>query len=434
MKTTATARVLSTRDPATRRELQRIGENHYLLMCPNVEIGFEVARVRRDRFGELRADLDVHCGLSGSQSFEGILDSFAGFALSNPRARHETGRRLQAKARISTTEIDLSNLLDELHLRVRRAMLDGDGAVCLADVPRPPADDGFHVDGLPILKRLPNLWAAFGGVGKTTLALYVAGRLKQQGVNVAFVDWEMDAIDHRPKLEALFGADMPRFEYIRATQPLVFEVEKIQQLGHKKAIGFYVMDSAGPAAQGSLKDEESAIGYYRALRTLNRGSLTLAHVPKPKDGFENQESPFGSVFWTNLARSVWHLKPGDSTPDSNSITVGFFHKKSNTSRLHNPIGFELTFSSDERINVRRVDLANVEGLATHLPMRQRIQNALRNGFKSISEIALELEAKEDTVKRTINRYSTGRVILFAKVPSTDGIDRIGNAETRRNPS
>jgi hypothetical protein len=425
-------RPLATRPAEARRELERLSEGHYMLSCIGVDVAFEIARIRRDRLGELRGDLDVHCGLAGAQSFDGILDSYAGFALSNARTRQETGRRLQAKARIQPRELDFSSLLDELHLRVRRAMLDGDGAVYLADVPRPAVDDAFAVDGLPLLKRLPTVWAAAGGTGKSTLMLYVAGKLQQQGIAVAVVDWEMEAEDHRPRLEALFGGDMPRVTYIRATQPLAYELERITRIGRERYIDYYCIDSVGFAAGGSLKDEESALAYFRALRVLNRGSLTLAHVAKPKEGVQDPQSPFGSAFWENGARSVWYLRPAEASGDGNVLTVGFFHRKNNTGRKKNPLGFELSFHED-RIAIKRVNLAAVEGLSAQLPLRMRIQHVLRHGFKTVEEIADELDAKPDTVKRTINRFSKGALILFAKVSSAEGKkELIGNAaETRK---
>ena len=53
-------------------------------------------------------------------------------------------------------------------------------------------------------------------------ALHTAGRLHQQGVRPLYLDYEMDAGEHRNRLEYMFGAARPGVRYMRATRPLAY--------------------------------------------------------------------------------------------------------------------------------------------------------------------------------------------------------------------
>lgn len=429
-----TDRPLSVRPPAAHRKLYVVGDGAYAFDCDDIQTMVRLSRVRRDRNGELRGDLQVLCFLAGATTLEdGTLDIVDNLNLSSPSARQHAAAGLERRAHTRSAQVDWRAILDDVSLRVRRAEESGDAAIVLPSANPAPADDVFDVDGLPLLKRQPTVWAAAGGTGKSTLALYAGGRLQQAGINVLFIDAELEAGDQRRRLEGLFGAlAMPAVTYLRLTRPLAADVDRVARICHERSIGFVIVDSIAMASGGAIREEETAIAYNRALRTLGLGSLSIAHLPKPKDGqTDDQGGIFGSVYWFNLARSVWHLKQADASADESAITVGCFHKKANLGRLHRPLGFELRFDDQGGIRVRRVDLAGVEGLAAQLPLRMRIQHVLKAGTRTIAELASELEANEDSVKRTVNRYSTGKVIWFTRVPSTEGSDRIGLAETRR---
>jgi hypothetical protein len=85
----------------------------------------------------------------------------------------------------------------------------------------------------------------------------------------------------------------------------------------------------------------------------------------------------------------------------------------------------MTFDAD-RTHVRRVDLTTVDDLSASLPLRQRIQTAVRHTPMTIASLAEELGAKVDTIKKTVDRYPR----LFSKISGTDGINRIALTEGR----
>ena len=55
-------------------------------------------------------------------------------------------------------------------------------------------------------------------------------------------------------------------------------------------------------------------------------------------------------------------------------------------------------------------------------MKQRIAHAVRGGALTIAELAQDLDAKPDTVEKTVKR-SQGK--LFTFVPAADGTRRVG---------
>jgi hypothetical protein len=280
------------------------------------------------------------------------------------------------------------------------------------------------VDGLPLPKHQPAVWAAYGDTGKSLLALHAAGRLHQMGVRTLYLDYEMDEGEHRNRLEALFGATMPGVRYLRASRPLIHDVDRVSREIHAHSIDYPIIDSIGPASSGSLKDEDTALAYNRALRGLGKGSLSLAHLPKPKEGFnDDTASIFGSVFFFNMARSVWHLRQATEAATDTSITVGFYHRKNNLGRKSQPLGYELHFDGAYP-RVRRVDLAAVDGLAEKLPLQQRMKHLLKRGPKTIDDLAIELDAKPESLKRTYRRFSgESKFAMFQRVPG-DGPERI----------
>jgi hypothetical protein len=100
--------------------------------------------------------------------------------------------------------------------------------VLLRSVPRPAADDEYDVDGLRAPTRHETIWFGDGSTFKSYLALHVASELERRhGVKVGYFDWELDASQHRDRLERLTGPQMPALQYVRCERPLVYEVDRL---------------------------------------------------------------------------------------------------------------------------------------------------------------------------------------------------------------
>ncbi len=216
-----------------------------------------------------------------------------------------------------------------------------------------------------------------------------------------YVDYEDDPSSFRKRWSALehgFGKGAMPILYRRMTGTLSDSVEQLQRIIHDKNIGLIIIDSLGPAARGNLNDPEPAIKYHAALRQLGITSLTLAHTSK--DQLTKKRTIFGSIFFTNLARSVWECKAEQETGEDEAI-ISLKHTKANLSRLHPPLGFKFSFQ-DKAITLEKSDLRDTS-LSGELPISFRIKDLLRGGSMTVKEIAEDLEKGEETIRVTLKR-------------------------------
>jgi len=226
----------------------------------------------------------------------------------------------------------------------------------------------------------------------------------KESTRCLFVDYEDDPSSFRKRWGAIqrgFGIEAPMpILYQRMTNTISDSIEQLQRIKQDKNIGLIIVDSLGPAARGNLNDPEPAIRYHEALRKLGITSLTLAHCSK--DQLTRKRTIFGSVFFTNLARSVWECKAEQETGEDEAI-ISLKHTKANLSRLHPPLGYRFTFT-DNSITVVKTDLRGT-GLSSELPLSVRIKDLLRGGAMPVKDIAGALEANEGSVKTIVNRLA-----------------------------
>jgi hypothetical protein len=415
------SRLLSVRDIPTfaSREderFERISDSRYVLNLPDVSTDLEVDHVRRDRSEQLVGEVTVHCGLSGVRTVNGVLLT-ASINLSNLRDRYALGRAIGD--RTSTQKIAGSVWaahIDELATRVHQAERTGAGVVNLREVARPSAE-------LLLPKHHPAIFFGDGDALKTYIGLHVLSQLRKAGVRTGIADWELQAPDHRERGERLDG-EAPDVIYIPCTRPLVYEADRIARAIHEHALDYLLIDSAAPACQGGPENSEAAQGFFQVLRVFNIGTLTIAHTNRSE---QSDQKPFGSVFWFNLARAIWYVKRADVSAHG-SIEIGLYPRKFNLGAPQRPAAFRFTFTDTATV-VTAANIADVESLASKLPLKDRIVNTLKNGARSIAEIASAIpDTDPDSISRTIRRYSgdTARVCLFTRLAD----DRIGVAQRK----
>lgn len=216
-----------------------------------------------------------------------------------------------------------------------------------------------------------------------------------------YLDYEDDPSSFRKRWSAVdrgFGKGAMPMLYRRMTGTISDSVEQLQPIIHDKNINLVIVDSLGPAARGNLNDPEPAIKYHAALRQLGVTSLTLAH--NSKDQLTKRRTIFGSVFFTNLARSVWECKAEQETGEDEAV-ISLKHTKANLSKLHPPLGYHFAFT-DNMISINQTDLKDT-GLSGELPLSIRIKDLLRNDQLTVKELAEALESTADTIGRTLRR-------------------------------
>lgn len=405
---------------AAEERFTRLGGGRYRLDAPETACTFDIDRLRRES-GALVGELVVRCNLPGVSAYDGVL-SAGDINLSSVRARADRGKYLSTRARVD--EIDFAGLLEELAQRVIAAEREGDPLVVLRDLPRPKPDEVRLIDGLPLLARHPVILFGDGGAAKSYLALYVAGRLEQMGARVALYDWELSGEDHRDRLERIFGPDMPAVRYHRCAAPLVHEADRIRRDARTQRLDYLVFDSISFACHDAPENAATAAAYLQAVRSCGElGSLHLAHVTK---GEGADQKPFGSAFWHNLARSTWYLKRSEEGEGEEQIRIAAYNRKANLGPKRQPIGWTIDFS-DERATFTCCDPAESPELAEKMPLRQRLVAALRGGAQTIADLAEQLDAKQDSVKKNLER---GLGKAFVRAPGPDGVLRFGLLERR----
>lgn len=404
---------------AATREFVQTDEDSYSLTLLEVGIAFQANYVRRERY-ETFGELVVVCDLAGARTVDGNVISRGTFNFSSAETRFRRAKQLAEMSK--APDVDWQRLLEEVCAKVLAKHSDGEPAVLLRDLPRPAADAVLDVDGLRLLKQHPVILFGDGGAAKSYLALYLAGRLAQQGLRVGVFDWELAGEDHRERLERLFGPDMPAVWYRRCRQPLIVELDSLRRLVRREGLDYLIYDSVAFAAHDKPENAESAIRYFSATRQIGPGSCHVAHINRSDSG---EDKPFGSAYWHNSARGTYFLKRAGASSDNRELTIGVFNKKANLGALLPPLGFRFTFE-DDRTHVTRTNLADVADLADRLPLWQRVTDLLKHGPLTLVEIAETLDAKVDTVTKAVTRSKA-----FTKVSNMpDGITRIALVERR----
>lgn len=283
-------------------------------------------------------------------------------------------------------------------------------------------------------KGHPSLIYADGGSGKSVFAEMVAitvslawrnNPLKMipssLPVKTLYLDWETDEEELRWRLCAMKDAKgLPEasFLYRSCRAPFHEDADKILRIVERENIGFIVVDSLGGACGSDLNKNDAANLYFSAMRTMGCASLTLTHITKEARDGSRGSSPFGTAYWWNWARSVWEIKKSQEVGED-ELTIGLFHKKSNNTRLHKPIGYKLHFVNEaddlREISIQRVDVQDDPELSKGLSASSRIVHLLEGGCLGPEAISEALEIKKATVYMELGRLKrAGKVLKLGK--------------------
>ncbi len=274
----------------------------------------------------------------------------------------------------------------------------------------------FQVNPL-VFQNKPTVLFGDGGLGKSSLALLCA-MLISTGESMAgisalpgiplYLDYEDSYDVHVRRMRAIAAchsnvakADV---RYQACTEPLANLTHTLLRRIQAEGISFVVLDSLA-AATGGDAGAEAATKVFRAIRRLNVGALIIAHIPKsPGEGQE--PSIYGSVFHKNFARSTWELRK-EQDVDSDTSILGLFHRKSNLSRTHSPMGLKVTQNAENsQIHYEPFDLSQAPELAKSLPWPHQIRNLLESDGipRSSKDIADELGAPLATIKVCLSTH------------------------------
>ena len=128
----------------------------------------------------------------------------------------------------------------------------------------------------------------------------------------------------------------------------------------------------------------------------------MAHVTKEKAGDTSGTAmPFGSAFWTNMARDTYELK-ASKRKNSNHSDLGLHHRKTHMGPLRDALGFRMTWG--QGCTIEAIDIRKNAELAADLPYGDRAQIIIEeNGALSTEELSDMMDLNKRTLTSTLSR-------------------------------
>jgi len=280
-----------------------------------------------------------------------------------------------------------------------------------------------------ILAAYVTLLYGDGGVAKSLLALALAvavaggsgkwlGR-EVEGCPVLYVDFELDTEEQARRVYQLCrgqGLDTPPGDLLYmsalghpASEAFTAALEACKEHG----VGLMVVDSLGPALQGEAEAAKDVIGFFQKsiepFRVEGIAILIIDHQSRLQQGQSYQsKGAFGSVFKTNLARSVMQAQATER--GEGTLTVRLRQKKHNFGPLAEPFGVKLSFT-EEAVSLEAIELdASELAEEATLNATDRVKLALENGPAYPWEIAESTGLAVKTVKNALTGLRKQEVV------------------------
>ncbi len=311
-----------------------------------------------------------------------------------------------------------------------------------------------------VLAAYVSLLHGDGGVAKSllvlALAIAVSGRsgtwLRRDVEHgpVLYLDFELDAEEQSRRVRQLCrGAglveppeDLFYMSAVGFTAREAFGAAR--EMCEEHGIKMLVVDSYGMALQGDAEASRDVIGFHRQviepIRALGVAVVIVDHQSKMQAGQSyQQKGAFGSVYKSNLARSVIQVEAAER--GEGTLTVKLRQKKHNFGPLAEPFAAKLVFTEDA-ITIEPVELGAAE-LAEEATLNaaDRVRLALEDGPAYPDEIAAHTGLALKTVQNTLTGLrkrgtvkTTGKVLGRAEqvelgVPASPSLIGGGDAGT-----
>lgn len=387
-------------------------EDEYRFGWSDIDMELVLQRFREER-GDLKADIQPQ-----SMAGEGELPSEK-VNLSSARSIKQYANTLGGYGLLEAEE--WFEVLTKASSLAKRRYQDGEPPVVLANVEykeQPQFVVWPYIDahGTSIL-------FGDGGVTKSiqALALGISVATGQEVLPetgdpyrtgpVLYIDWEADAVTHAERMAAICaGAEIATPEdiiYMARTASLSESTRELRRVIATEGVVFCIVDSVAAASGGDPEKAETVIRAFNAMRSLGVPVLALHHVTK--DQKSDRTKPFGSVFAPNLARRTWRIDR-DQDEGEDMVRVRLTHHKSNFGRKEKAKGYGVQFQTNLSGSLAAINFVDV---AAHLipregggdSMKYQIAETLKGGALTQRQIAAELDAKENTISRTLRRHS-----------------------------
>lgn len=372
-----------------------------------------VSRVREDRHGGVSGEIRV---ITTLPEFGPVLVQ-SKLNLLSTRSQAELARRLVDKC----PSQDWEHIIELVCLETLESLRQGEPATELWTYEN--VDPPQYLVHPLVAEGQPNFLYGPGGTAKSYVALLLATILQLgwqdnpfswgtdgRSYPVAYLDWETTKNETHWREKCLKnGLALPDFPltYRRCHQPLADDIEAITAIIESSGAKALIIDSLAAACGGEITNEvQPATRFFAALRGLNLTSIIVAHTPRRSEGIEKEI--YGTVFFTNYGRNNWEIKKTQQI-DEDEFIVGLFHRKTNLSKLHKPIGLRFEFG-DGWTKVKLVDL-QATALSAALPISEQILEILKHGSLTTLEIVESLSITRSNADVTLKRLRDKRLII-----------------------
>ena len=237
------------------------------------------------------------------------------------------------------------------------------------------------------------------------------GQDVEEGGEVLYCDFELDAAEQRRRVMQLArGEGLERvpdtFRYMSA---LGYSLREAFDAALAECIEYgvklLILDSLGPALAGEAEAARDVIGFFQKrlepFRAAGVTALVIDHQCHLRSGQHYQDkSAFGSVYKTNLARSVIQVEP--ISHKEGALTVVLRQKKHNFGSLAPTFGAKLEFGEEQvTLHAKELDAADLAEERT-LNAADRIELALENDPAYPEELAEYTGIHIKTVRNTLS--------------------------------
>jgi archaellum biogenesis ATPase FlaH len=328
----------------------------YKLRWEDDGVDIYVKRIRGTSYGEdIKAEIAVTLQGQGLTRSSPVLTTEAG--------KDALIRKLERRRPRVDFSLDWEVIVEEMAGLIIDSYRQGEVEVSLSEVEESEAAI-WRVEGI-MPEGQPSLVFGDGGSGKSLLACLLATcidqgysdtslRMAVEPGRVMYLDWETDATEIAKRVRMIhagLGLEAKTgIVYRRMTQALRDDVDRIVDIVEARSIDVVICDSLGLATGGSLEDAESVLGFFGALRIIDRTSLVISHINKAGVAF-------GSVYANNSSRMSLEARGTPNAADG--IDLAVFHRKANNVALQPPRAWHITFS-DQAIEFAAKDVFSTE--------------------------------------------------------------------------
>lgn len=293
--------------------------------------------------------------------------------------------------------------------------------VAFSEMVEPPPQENLVGDLIP--KNHTSLMYSDGGHGKSFIALALGFHIvtgqpflgkPTQKCNVLYCDWELTEEDHARRGHLIargMGLAKPpeNIHYLQMNHSLGTVFPKLRQTICNYGIGLVIIDSLGLAAGVDPESAKQMIPFFAEIRSLGVTTLIIDHQSKLQNGqMYRSKTPFGSVFKSNLSRSVFQLRRTGG--DVNITKLILTPTKSNFGALPENIALSLVFGACD-VKVEECELTPED--REYMKVSRQIIEVLREyGEMTKAEIAKECELNPSSVANELSKLKhSGDVIV-----------------------